>query len=179
MAFGSRDGRVYIHGAKSFKMGKTADLPSKGSHVHRFDFSVDSNAIRVATDQEELDVFNAATGIAISDVVSLKQHVWYSHDCPYAYQTKGVWKQSKQSDSGGTKKVTSIGVSDYHALAVACYDDGTVALSRYPCINEKAKSLMLNRCSYGATRAEFTADGKYLLILEPKLRNIFIYTIST
>ena len=173
MGFGTYDGSVYIHNAENFQMTKRAVLPTKGSHVHRFDFSSNTEVIRVASDKEELDFFKVGSGEQITEISIVRDTTWSSHDCPYAYQTRGVWKLSQQNAA----KVLSIDVNEANGVVVACYDDGRVTMFRYPCLDDEAEGVELHSSCFGAVRAKFTSDDKYLLVLEPKLRSVFLYRV--
>lgn len=185
----SRDGRFYIHdclkdvNGQQYKLLIHLELPQKETFATHIDFNLNSTYIRLSTNTSDL-LFYALNSHPYNDVQlvslssSLRDEVWQTNQCPYAWMTKGVWRPASEGVSVSAMDTLVPSVRDKMPLIAAAYDNGDVSIYNYPCQNYGANFISLRGLSSKSPALRFTSNGEYLITLDALARSIIVYKLS-
>jgi WD40 repeat protein len=154
IAMGSREGKVFLHGADNYSLIRTLQLPARRLDYCKFDFSLTGEYVRVATSSEDLFYYGIEDGNQITTTTATRDLHWFTCSCPLTWLSQGVPKTISYlpqcvNYSNGTIFVVGIrrpesdkapiissAISPDKSLIAVSYADGDVRLFRYPCVTQ-------------------------------------------
>jgi microtubule-associated protein-like 6 len=173
LAFSSQDGKVYLHDATSYALIKAIAIPSKNVGVRRIDFSEDGSVIRLATSADELFHYTVSTGEIISLAATVRDMKWATCNCPYTWFSQGIVRPHIEEIN-----VVSATVNARKNLIACTYENGDVRVYMYPCQQTGALYLDIRGVASIGSRILFTADNRFLLIIDAQSRAVMQYRLS-
>lgn len=129
-ACSSMDGKVYVHDSESYLVVKIIEIPTRSAPMLCSDFSVNGDYLRFSTRDDELYFYSLTNKEIITSPSLVRDVVWHSYDCPFSWNSQGIWTPKGSAVRCSTRCET------LNLLAVS-YDDGTIKIFNYPCLNNE------------------------------------------
>lgn len=90
IAFGSREGKVFLHSSENYSLLRSLQLPSKRLEYCRLDFSTSGNHLRTGTSSEDLFYFNVDDGTQLTSSTATRDLLWSTSSCPLTWLSQGL-----------------------------------------------------------------------------------------
>lgn len=178
LAVASHDGKLYLHDASNYTLLQTIEIPTKNVGITRFDFSTDSQVVRLSTTAEELFYFKIGSGEdrvveMLTTPSAVRDIAWSTTTCPYTWLTMGVWRQTLEGIN-----VQAMNVNPRKDLVCVSYQNGDIRLYRFPVQSPESEYLLIRGVATQSSRMAFTADNQFLIIIDTFTRAILIYRLG-
>jgi len=173
VAMASNDGRVYMHDSKGLEYMYVVETASKTGSIRAVDFSSDSKMLRIATNLNELFFYIIESKTFVTNASQVRDIGWAKPTVPFAWNNQGLFRRGEDDIL-----VLCVAIHPGGALACVTYNDGTVRLYRYPCQSYQMPFVEVPKMGSQASRAVFSADGQYLILLDSLIRCTLIYKIK-
>ncbi|CAN0063286.1 unnamed protein product [Pylaiella littoralis] len=172
-AVASTDNKVYIYDSKSYAL--KAKAQKHNAPVVALDFSVDSNYVQSASEDNELLYHSASDGLPFAVQAQLKHIKWAEYSCPFGWPVQGAWPPIAED---GTPTLTSLHRSHDKTLLVTADDAGNVKLFRFPALSKQAGCKLVSGHVGGISCVRFTANDAHVVSIGKGDRSIFIWKVE-
>jgi WD40 repeat protein len=172
IAMASMDGKVFIHDALTYALKRTLFPKARKCTMGVVDFSEDGTALRYAPNHEELFYYDVGSGEAITTTSMTRDILWDTYSCPYTWTTQGITRPAAEG-----ALITSTALNALKTLVAVSYTDGTVRIYRYPCLTQTSGYVEVTGLASFASELDFSADGKYLVVLDTLTRSVMQYVM--
>jgi len=160
IALSCHDNDVYIYELQNGGTSVSLKARCKGhtSSVSHLDWSKDGEKLQSTSTDYGLLFWDAMQGEQITDVSSLRNTEWATHNCVLGYPVIGIWP-----DGADGTDVNSVDRSHGKQLLATGDDFGNVNLYRYPCVSDKAEPRIVQGHSAHVMNVRFLCDDTRLI----------------
>jgi WD40 repeat protein len=175
LAVGCADGAIYL-----YSIPDEYELVCKCSrHVRAIcsiDFSKEGEWIRSNSVDGELHFFSGDDGTYQSNLASMRDIEWASHDCLYSWHSKGI--HSTFLNPLDFVVTSSLSSGEASFLLAAGSSSGSVRLFAYPSIHDSSEFQHFQVHTSRVGKVKFTFDNSYFLSFGVKDRTVAQYKVN-
>lgn len=183
LAVGSNDCFIYAYNTEDWASKGKCKARDTALVLSRFDFSTTGEYIMANADNKgEMVFFEAASGVEITRIATLKDVDWLTCSCPYGWSVQSAWPSVDSAQAYEISAVDRSNRNDSRAsvssLLVSGDTFGTLRLFRYPCVAPNSNFQRFQGASSVISNVRFSADNTSVIATSRDDRCIFQWHVE-
>ena len=175
-AIGSTDQKIYLYDASSTVL--RAKCVKHNAAIQCVDFSSDSAYVQSDGIDFEHLYHSSMDGAHFKLPSQLKNVQWETWSCIYGWPVQGIWPSMADTKFGGKAEPSCVQRSCDGKMLAAGYEDGTLRVYRYPCLEKRAEYVADRVGKSPVSRIAWTADDKHLVAIGRADRAIYVFDVA-